>query len=347
MSRKLLISVGLIVLLGGTAFFLNAWRERRLVARWTSDFGRSWDRQLSWRANQDRRQDGLKSIAPVAVKVLQKDLNLDPALPRWATRLPSWLANYLPGTRESGAAILREEAPRSLALLGPLARPVLPDLIRRTNDPRNDYLLAEVALAIGAVGGDSAEAQAALIKLWQHRNRQVAACAAFALWRSQPSDREAQQRIEALINLNPSTMVLLAGPISEMAEAARPLAPAVRHAFEETEHMTEKINEARVLWRITGDPQPAIGLVKFLIEQYDGAATNQIDRAAPARTRGQLVSASLVFEDIPECRAALRPVLEKFRTSQKGIERSSGEFGLAEFAKIEAEQARKGTRVPR
>src|SRR5438552_4769373 len=175
MSRKLLISVGLIVLLGGTAFFLHACRERRLVARWTSDFGRIWDRQLSWRANQDRRQDGLKSIAPVAVKVLQKDLNFDPALPRWATHLPAWLANYLPGTRESGAAILREEAPRSLALLGPLARPVLPDLIRRTNDPRNDYLLAEVALAIGAVGGDSAEAQAALIKLWQHRNRQVAA----------------------------------------------------------------------------------------------------------------------------------------------------------------------------
>ena len=73
-------------------------------------------------------------------------------------------------------------------------------------------------------------------------------------------------------------------------------------------------------------------------------AGSMTDRRVPRRLP---TSATSLYERATVSERTSERLSEKFRTSQKGIERSSGEFGLAEFAKIESEQAQKVTRVPR
>jgi len=331
MKRKSVILIGLAALLiaagiGG----LRALHERQVVASWTTNVVKHWDPNLSWRTNQENRRAGLRSIAPLATKVLRKDLNYESLLSRSRHKLPPWLVRWLDqwSSNESRSPqTVRADAAHHLGLLGPGARDALPDLIRHSGD-LDDYTLITVALAIGSIAENTAEARSALTMLMTNRNPHVSACAAFSLWRLDPSDTTVQRQLEPLIN--EGSLVSLAGPLSDMGEAGKPLAAAVRRAFPQVKSVNTKINVAYALWRMTGDAEAPLALVKSLSDEYEQPNRLPSDRAARGRNSSHISSAALVFEDISECRAAQRPLL-----SQLG---SRGEHSLAEFKKIEKEQ---------
>jgi hypothetical protein len=333
MKRKFVILLGLAAL--GIAAGLGCLRglhERRLVASWTTDDVKHWDFNRSWRANQENRRAGLRSVAPLATKILRKNLNYESLLSRSRHKLPTWLGRWLDewSSNESRSPqMVRANAAHHLGVLGRGARDALPDLIRRSSDVAFDeFILIEVALAIGSIGENTSEARAALGKLMTNRYPQLNACAAFSLWRLDPSDTTAQRQLEPLIN--EGTLVSLAGPLSDMGEVAKPLAAAVRRTFPQVKNMNTKLNVAYALWRMTGDAEAPLALVKSLCDEYEQPSHQPFDRAARGRNSSYISSAALVFEDIPECRVALRPLLSKLG--------SRGEQSLTEFKKIEKEQ---------
>src|SRR5256885_6409998 len=103
MRRKFVILLGIAALVTAAGIVqLRGLHERRLVASWTTDVVRHWDFNLSWRANQERRREGLRSIAPIATKILRKNLNYESPYSRWHNKLPVWPASWLDTSSSSG-----------------------------------------------------------------------------------------------------------------------------------------------------------------------------------------------------------------------------------------------------
>jgi hypothetical protein len=309
-------------------------RDRRVVEAWVTDPGKHWDANLSWRANLDRRRQALREIGPAAVKTFREDLRRDPLLPRLLGSLSEWLPSWLVD-RHRPYGLSKAEAAKYLGWLGPTARDAMPDLVARCADSP-DWVLSEIALAIGSIGENTAEARAALNRIITNGYPPVVACAAFSLWRLDPGDTNAQRTLEGL--LNGPALVMLSQPLSEMGPNARWLVPAVAQQVSQIERPQTKMNVAHAVWRMSGDPAVPLEVIKDLAALYAAAQTNAIDRTGQHRTSGYISAAALAFQDIPECRAALQTLLEQLANSPSRTEQRKGYHGLAELRRAEKER---------
>jgi hypothetical protein len=329
----LALALACLLALPITRVIHERWEYRRVNALLRSP---EWDWNLPAVANWANHRKRLMAHAPLIVRVLRRDLNYEPATEGRLNALPEWLVEPLASLRPRASSIVRADAAHALRQLGAAGREALPDLIGRAADP-DERVRSEVALTLGAVGEDSPGVRGALTAILTNRGGFCVTAAAFSLWRLQPADTNALQR---LLPIDPRMLPGLSSELVPMGKSADLLFPAFRDAMERMTHFDSQLNAVKSYWQASQDSEPAVALTHRVIDAIRAPPANPFDSTTHGRALNHLASTVTVLGELTE----VQPL---FHSMLRDIEAQPGEEGTFRHVREELEKIERWQKAKR
>jgi len=315
-----LIVLGVFVLaVSGGFYYWNrpTARLRRQVDFWAH--GHRWAAPGQSSAERDAaRTTGLRALGDQAIDLLGDDVQQKDGL--WdriqeAVRSglgPDWLRRRFQYQNRRPGFFYRCEAAESLGLLGKAARRATPALVHALSD-RNINVRREAALALGRVGSNTPDVISALQTQTNHSYAALAAAAAFACWRLQPSNGLAVECVRRLVTNDYDCAIWVAPMIADAGPQAKIFVPSLEAALANQNDSAAgnpfygqiQIRLARALWMIDRSPRAAL-------EVFSSFTNAQVRGRLPPQCNPNFDLGRMTVElsDIPEYCLAARPVLK-------------------------------------
>ena len=264
-----------------------------------------WDRNGTEAENLRRQSVALRSLGGEALDVFAEELHYDPAYLHFLDRVHFLRTFHSPSDGVDGPGMVRSQAAHYLGILGPLARPAVPDLLRHVVDS-DARVRSGVAYALGRIGDDSPQVRVALTNLLADSDRYVPFLAALSLWSFERSNPGSIHRVEALI-----ATTEVSGPslcFIDLGTNARVFAPALTQVVEKLPLSDMRLRAHQALWMMTGDKQ-------FIFRELDAIAEALTTTAAIDPATGwtfpevAILTAAHTLDDESDFRDRIRSML--------------------------------------